>query len=69
LSVTAVVPNLARPKNALAVPPSRKPHGHKILKLNLSLHQIQGGPGAAAGLLKLPVLCLVELAIFYHDTL
>jgi len=51
-----------------AVPPSRKPHGHKILKLNLSLHQIQGGPGAAAGLLKTCCL-LVDLAIFYHDTL
>lgn len=26
------------------VPISRKPHGYKILKLNLSLQEIQGGP-------------------------
>jgi len=30
----------------LAIPYPRKPYGHKFLKLNLSLHAIQGGPAA-----------------------
>jgi len=63
------VPNLARPKNAPAVPSPRKPYGHKILKLNLSLHEIQGGPAAGQLETSCLMLSLVKLAIFYHETL
>jgi len=55
-------------KNLPTVPSFRKPHGHKILKLNLSLHEIEGGPAGQLNTSR-TLLSLVKLAIFYHDTL
>jgi len=50
-----------RPRKMYGLPPnSRKPRGHKILKLNLSSLSYDSGRSPRVS---------VDLAIFYHDTL